>query len=121
MNLKGCGRKRSWPNLRSYLGICLERLRKTKDLNIDRRSPFRDLNPGPSEYESGVLTTRSRRSVGKHESLKYAGPRSCQHNTKFQFFCLYVRSAAKRFLFFIISTLRSFPLVTNSTPARRRD
>jgi hypothetical protein len=29
LNWKGYGRKRSWPNLRCYPGICLERLRKT--------------------------------------------------------------------------------------------
>jgi hypothetical protein len=29
----------------------------------DIRSPGRDLNPGPAEYEAGVLTTRSRCST----------------------------------------------------------
>jgi hypothetical protein len=29
MNWKGHGRKRSWPNLWYYLGICLEELRKS--------------------------------------------------------------------------------------------
>jgi hypothetical protein len=51
MNWKGCG-------------ICLEGLRKTtKNLSQDSRSPGRDLNPGPPEYEAGVLTTRPRRLV----------------------------------------------------------
>jgi hypothetical protein len=55
--------KRSWPNLRYYPGICMEGLRKTtKPLSRDSRSPGRDLNPGPPEYE-GVLITRPRRSV----------------------------------------------------------
>jgi hypothetical protein len=64
MNWKGCGRKRSWPNLRYYSGICQERLRKTtKNLSQDSRSLGRDLNPGRPEYEAGVLTTRSRRPV----------------------------------------------------------
>jgi hypothetical protein len=59
MNWKGCGRKWSWPNLKYYPGICLEGLRKaTKTLSQDSRSASRDLNPGPSEYEAGVLTTR---------------------------------------------------------------
>jgi hypothetical protein len=31
MNWKGCGRKRLWPELRHYLGIFQERLRKTKN------------------------------------------------------------------------------------------
>jgi hypothetical protein len=56
MNRKGCGTKQSWPNLRYYPGICLEGLRKTtKNLTQDNRSPGRDLNPGPPEYEAGVL------------------------------------------------------------------
>jgi hypothetical protein len=64
MNWKGCGRKRSCPDLRYYPVICLEGLRKTtKNLSQDRRSLGRDLNPGPPEYEAGVLTTRPRRSV----------------------------------------------------------
>jgi hypothetical protein len=64
MNWEGCGRKRSWTNSRYYPGICLEGLRKTmKNLSQDSRSPGRDLNPGPLEYEAGVVTTRPRRSV----------------------------------------------------------
>jgi hypothetical protein len=34
MNWKGCGRKRSWPILMYYLGICLEGLRKTTKLSV---------------------------------------------------------------------------------------
>jgi hypothetical protein len=34
-----------------------------KILNEDSRSPGRDLNPGPLEYEAGVLSTQPRRSV----------------------------------------------------------
>jgi hypothetical protein len=50
--------------LRYYPSICLEELRKTmKNLSRDSQSPGRDLNPGHPEYEAGVLTTRSRRSV----------------------------------------------------------
>jgi hypothetical protein len=62
MNSKGFGRKRSWP--RYYPRTCLKELRKSlKTLSQDSRSPGRDLNPGPPEYEAGVLTTRQRRSV----------------------------------------------------------
>jgi hypothetical protein len=47
--------------LRYYPSIRLEGLRKiTKSLSQDSRSPGRDLNPGPLEYEAEVLTTRSR-------------------------------------------------------------
>jgi hypothetical protein len=56
MNWKGSGRKRSWPNLRHYLSICLEGLKKTtKTLNQGY------LNPVPPEYEARMLTTRPRR------------------------------------------------------------
>jgi hypothetical protein len=56
MNWKECGRKRSWPNLRYYPNICLEDLRKsTKNLSQDSRYPGWDLNPGPPEYDAGVL------------------------------------------------------------------
>jgi hypothetical protein len=38
MNWRGCGRKRSWPNLRHYLGIYLEGLKEiTKNLIHDSR------------------------------------------------------------------------------------
>jgi hypothetical protein len=59
VNRKGFGRKRLWPNVRYYPGICLDGLRKTTESLIqDSRSPDRDLNPGPPEYEAGALTTR---------------------------------------------------------------
>jgi len=50
--------------LRYYLSIRLGRPRKTTKTSISiarRRGP--DLNPGPSEYEAGVLRTRPRLSV----------------------------------------------------------
>jgi hypothetical protein len=56
MNWKGCGSKRSWPNLRHYPG-CLEGLRKiTKNLRQDSQFPGRDVKPGPPDYEAEVLT-----------------------------------------------------------------
>jgi hypothetical protein len=59
INLKGCERKETWPNLGYYHGICLEGLRKTtKNLSHGRRSQNRDLNPVLPEYEAAVLTTR---------------------------------------------------------------
>jgi hypothetical protein len=36
----------------------------TKHLRQDNQSPGRNVNPGPPEYEAGLLITRSRRSVG---------------------------------------------------------
>jgi hypothetical protein len=56
MNWKGCGRKRSWPNLRYYPGICLGLRKTTKNLSQDSRTPGRDLNPGPPKYEARVQT-----------------------------------------------------------------
>jgi hypothetical protein len=42
--------------LRHYPGIHLKALRKiTKNLSQDSRSPGRDLNQGPPEYEAGVF------------------------------------------------------------------
>jgi hypothetical protein len=37
-----------------------------KNLSEDNRSTDRDLNPGLPEYETGVLTSRPRRSVRRH-------------------------------------------------------
>jgi hypothetical protein len=62
MNCKRFGRKRSWPNLKYYPGICLEGPRKSeKPLSQDSRFMSRDFNPGPLEYEAQVLSTEPRR------------------------------------------------------------
>jgi hypothetical protein len=46
-------------NFRYYPGVRLDGLRKPrKYFSQDKRSPVRDLNPGPPEYEVVVLTTR---------------------------------------------------------------
>jgi hypothetical protein len=51
--------KRWWPNLRHSPGFRMEGLRKTtKYLSLDSQSPDGDLNPGPTEYEAGVLSTQ---------------------------------------------------------------
>jgi hypothetical protein len=55
---------RSWPNLRYYVGIRLDRVSETtKNLNQHSLSLGRVLNPEPPEYEAEVLTARPRRSV----------------------------------------------------------
>jgi hypothetical protein len=42
-----------------YPDISLERLRKTtKTLSQGSQSPAQDFNPGTTEYEAGMLTTR---------------------------------------------------------------
>jgi hypothetical protein len=54
-----------------YPGICLERLRKTtKHVSHNSRSPDRDLNPEPPEYEVGKLTTQPQRSVHGHMRIQ---------------------------------------------------
>jgi hypothetical protein len=61
---EGFGRKRSCPNLTYYPGICLKRMRKiTKNLSQNSRSPGRDLNLGPPEYEAGVVRKRFKKSL----------------------------------------------------------
>jgi hypothetical protein len=59
MNWKECKRKWSWPNLKYHTGIFLNGPRKTtKDLSYGLQG--RNVNPGPTEYEAGVLTTGHR-------------------------------------------------------------
>lgn len=54
---KGFVRKRLCPNLRYYFGFFPEALKKSMEiLNKHSYSAERELNPGPHEYESGVLT-----------------------------------------------------------------
>jgi hypothetical protein len=77
-NWKGCGRKRSWPNLRYSPGIFLENRKITKKLSHDNRSPGRDLKPEHLKYEARVLTTRPPRSVQNSSFLAFKG---------LQFFC----------------------------------
>jgi hypothetical protein len=64
MKWKRFGRKRSWPNTKVLLRHHLESLRKTtKTLSHVSRSPGRNLNSGPPEYDAGMLTIRPRLSV----------------------------------------------------------
>jgi hypothetical protein len=52
-----------WFKLNYYPGIYLKGLRKiTNLLSQNNRFPDRNLNPGPSEHQAGVLTTQPRRS-----------------------------------------------------------
>jgi hypothetical protein len=56
MNWKGFERKRSWTKFKALSRNSPRGSEKTtKNLSQDGRSPGRDLNPEPTEYESGVL------------------------------------------------------------------
>jgi hypothetical protein len=82
MDWEGFGRKRLWPNLRYYLSICLEGLIKTtKNLRPDSRSPGRDLNPGPPEYE-GVLTDVSKILSALIIIMSHPDDRGSKHITR---------------------------------------
>jgi hypothetical protein len=63
MNGKGFGRKQSWPNFKI---LCLRSPGGNEEyhenFNQHRRSNGQDLNPGPPEYEAGVLMTWPRHS-----------------------------------------------------------
>jgi hypothetical protein len=97
MNWKGCGRKRSWYNLISYPGICLEGLRQTtKDLSQDSPSPCPDLNLEPLECEAGVLTILPRRLVS------HCGIHLCSRGTQVESQPCYLPSWG--FSFFLLST-----------------
>jgi hypothetical protein len=70
--------------LRQYLSIRPEGLRKTtNNLIQDSRCPGRDLNPGPSEYEAGILTTRPRHSVHCGQNQR-SSPRPLKGNFRAQ-------------------------------------
>jgi hypothetical protein len=63
MNWEGFGSKRSWPDFEIQSRHLPEWTGDTRNPRQDSRSSGRDLNPGPPEYELGVVTTRPRRSV----------------------------------------------------------
>jgi hypothetical protein len=59
----GYGRKRSWRNLKYYLGICLDRPRKTmQNVSQDNWSSNREQKTCSSKHY-GMLTTGLLRSV----------------------------------------------------------
>jgi hypothetical protein len=56
--------KRQWPDLTYYTGIRPKELRKTmRNLGQDNRSSDRDFNPGPPNYEAGMIPARPQHSV----------------------------------------------------------
>jgi hypothetical protein len=55
--------KRSWPNLKVQLQHLPGGTEQDHLTSQDSQSPGRDLNPGPPEYEVGLLATRLRCSV----------------------------------------------------------
>jgi hypothetical protein len=69
MNWGGCRRKRLRPKFK-ILSWHLPRTEENHKNLSQNRSPDQDLNPGPSEYKVGVLTTQLQRSVGNLVSLR---------------------------------------------------
>jgi hypothetical protein len=60
MSLKGFGRKLSWHNFKA---LSLHSPGGTEENYKKLTQDSRDLNPGPPEYETGMLTTLPRRSM----------------------------------------------------------
>lgn len=84
MNWKGIGRELSWTNLRHYLGIHLDGLRKlTQKPSQDCWSPRRDLIPVPTECQIWVQTTWTAYYCG---SITYVTLSSPSNN--WQMFCV---------------------------------
>jgi hypothetical protein len=63
MPSKGYGRKWSWPNLRYYPCICLEKLRKITKTSVRTSGLRAKIWTGDLKYEAGVLTARPKCSV----------------------------------------------------------
>jgi hypothetical protein len=63
MNCKGFRRKRSWPNFTVLSRHLSGGIEEYQEIPQDNLSLGQDLNPGLSDYVSGVLTTRPRLSV----------------------------------------------------------
>jgi hypothetical protein len=62
--LEGFERKRSWPTFKTLSRHLLGSSEENRDKSqTDSRSPGRNSNPGPPEFESGMLTNRPRRLV----------------------------------------------------------
>jgi hypothetical protein len=60
VNWKGFGRKQSWYNFKVLFQHSPGGTDETHEKPQDIRSPGSDFNPGPPEYEAGMLTTRPR-------------------------------------------------------------
>jgi hypothetical protein len=61
--LKGLGRKRSWPNFKVLPRNVSGGTEENHEKPQDSRSPVRGLNPGPPEYEARVSTILPLNSV----------------------------------------------------------
>jgi hypothetical protein len=81
INWKGSGEKAAWPNLRYDPSNCLEGLREATKTCHGSRYPCRYLNPGPLEFEAGVLTTQRRRSIREQRKALFKSWEICRHYT----------------------------------------
>jgi hypothetical protein len=55
-NWKESGRKRPWQSWRYYVVVCLEGRDNHGNVCRNSRSPDRDSNPAPSEFEVALTT-----------------------------------------------------------------
>jgi len=64
MNWEGYGREQTWSNMIHLLPmICLEGLRKTRNLSQERQFVSKDLNPGNTRYDTAVLPSSQQYSL----------------------------------------------------------
>jgi hypothetical protein len=70
LNWKQFGRKRLWPNFKVLSRHSPGGTEENHE-NLNQDSRGREPNPGPPDYEVGVLTTRPRRSVALRGVFQY--------------------------------------------------
>jgi hypothetical protein len=84
--LKGCWKKRSWPNYRYYSGIRLTGIRvNVKNLSQDD-GRCTEFGKGFPEYEAGVIVTRFWRSNFRVDTLLFIYTRRCKLSVRKQRF-----------------------------------
>jgi hypothetical protein len=108
MNAKGFGRKWSWPNIRYYASIRLERLRKTtKKINQHSQLPEPGYDPG-----SSWIWSRSVNHSNMTFSLNLCGERNCLQWYKMChfFYSLAYLNADTLWIFFSVNNCYPFIL-----------
>jgi hypothetical protein len=124
MGWKGCRSKRSYRNLKGISHPLPGGTEESHKLSQDNRSAGWDLNPGPPEYEAGVLTARPWCWVVTWKLDIYVEMKvtecmaiwyffiSCGWNTKFHIPSCLTVNVVSRWNELTIGTVRHAPLVT---------